>query len=233
MTTEHAAPSPPTSARTPIPRTRIATRAPTSSSRSSSACGTAGRTMPWSATASAASGADRSKLHAPRFHGELLRRRGHPAVSPLAPGLAGARPGRSVGRRDRAGRPLRRAGLLGPAVTRGGGRVPYRSACAGGGRPAAILGPGARPPGADGDAGRDRGRGAGEGARARGRGKRRVPLAERALRHRPRPRRVRPRRAAAARVVRRRAPAEQRGGAAVRRGARAAGHCRCGSWPSI
>ena len=78
--------------------------------------------------------ADRSQAARAALPRRALRRRGHPAVSPLAPGPAGARPGRSVGRRDRARRALRRAGLLRPAVARGGGRVPCRPARAGRGR---------------------------------------------------------------------------------------------------
>ena len=60
----------------------------------------------------------------PSLPRQVLRRRGRPAVPPLAARPPGARAGRAVGGRRRAGRALRRAGVLRAAVARGGGGLP-------------------------------------------------------------------------------------------------------------
>ena len=60
----------------------------------------------------------------PALPRSVLRRRGGPAVSTLAAGAPGTRSGGSIGRRCRAGRPVRRAGLLRAAIPRGRRRLP-------------------------------------------------------------------------------------------------------------
>ena len=110
--------------------------------------------------------ADRTKLHAPRFHGQYYDVEGvlpFPRSPQGHPVLVQA--GQSAGWR-RAGRPVRRAGLLRAAIPRGCRRLPGRSACTGRGRrPQPRARSGAA--GVDGDAGRHRGRGTSKGASAR------------------------------------------------------------------
>ena len=99
------------------------TRVHTNSFRSLPRCGTAGKTMPSSATANGGVGgpqqAARTTLPRP-----VLRRGRSPAVPPLPARPSGPGLGRTIGSRRRARRAIRRDGLLRAALTRGGGCLP-------------------------------------------------------------------------------------------------------------
>ena len=99
---------------------------------------------------------------------------------PLPARSPGARSSRAVRGRRRAGRAVRRAGVLRAAIASGRGGLPRRPA-----RPGHRRGPrpgaGARPARADGDLGRHRGRSPGEGPAAGRADESGVPLAERAV----------------------------------------------------
>jgi FMN-dependent oxidoreductase (nitrilotriacetate monooxygenase family) len=86
--------------------------------------------------------ADCSKLHAPRFHGKYYDAEGSPAVSPFPSRPPRARSGRAVRGRCRAGRPVRRAGVLRAAIARGSGGLPtdlHTQVAAAGRDPAQVL----------------------------------------------------------------------------------------------
>ena len=126
--------------------------------------------------------ADRSKLHAPRFHGE------HYDVEGVLPFPRSPQGGpcslRPDSRGPGSGWPRAMPSWPSRAHRRWRPRSPSEPTCTRRPRPPAGSRSGAGAAGVDGDAGRDGGRGPRPGARARGTGERRVPLAERALHHR-------------------------------------------------
>ena len=102
---------PRTSASTSTSATTSATTGPTSSSRPPPACGTRGRTTPSCSTGRPAYFADPDKVHELDYDGEWFSVRGPAHRAPLAPGPAGAAPGRLVGPGPRLRRPVGRADL--------------------------------------------------------------------------------------------------------------------------
>ena len=68
--------------------------------------------------------ADRSKLHAPHFHGEYYDVEGVPTISPLPARPPGAGSRRTIWGRRRARRAIRRDVLLRASLARSGGFVP-------------------------------------------------------------------------------------------------------------
>ena len=75
--------------------------------------------------------ADRAKLHAPRFHGQYYDVEGVLPFPRSPAGAPGARSSRTVCDGRRAGRAIRRGGVLRATIARGSGRLPRRSPRAG------------------------------------------------------------------------------------------------------